>query len=54
MDAVNGVADVLSSIAVGVLWTVAPSAAMAFVVATSLIGASLVWRAGRANGTTAR
>jgi MFS family permease len=53
MDAVNGVADVLSSIVVGVLWTVAPSAAMGFVIAASLFGASLVWRSGRAAMATA-
>jgi hypothetical protein len=42
MDAVNGVADVASSIVVGVLWSASPSAAMAFVIGTSLLGAALV------------
>jgi MFS family permease len=48
MDAVNGVADVLSSIVVGVLWSASPNAAMAFVIGTALLGAALVQTAGNA------
>src|SRR5262249_451433 len=33
---VNGIGDLVSSIAVGALWVVSPAAAMAFVIATSL------------------
>ena len=48
MDGVNGLSDVASSVVVGVLWMVSPTAAMSFVVGTSLLGAFLVWTAGRA------
>jgi MFS family permease len=46
LDGVNGAADVVSSIVVGGLWMVAPGAAMGFVIATSVVGAGLVWSAG--------
>lgn len=39
---VNGAGDLVSSMLVGVLWTISPPAAMAFVIATSLSGAGLI------------
>jgi MFS family permease len=51
MDAVNGVADVASSVLVGALWTLAPSVAMGFVITTSLVGATLLVVAVPANPT---
>jgi hypothetical protein len=42
LDTVNGVGDFVSSIVVGVLWTLRPAAAMGFVIATSLVGAVVV------------
>jgi MFS family permease len=47
---VNGLGDLLSSIVVGVLWAkVSPVAAMAFVIATSLIGAAIIaWSGSKA------
>jgi hypothetical protein len=48
---VNGLGDLLSSIVVGILWAkVSPVAAMAFVIATSLIGAAIIaWSGGKAD-----
>jgi MFS family permease len=43
LDTVNGVGDFVSSIVVGVLWTLRPAAAMGFVIATTLVGAVVVW-----------
>jgi MFS family permease len=46
---VNGVGDLVSSLAVGTLWAfVAPSAAMAFVMTTSLVGAAVIAWSGSA------
>jgi MFS family permease len=42
LAAVNGIGDLVSSIAVGVLWAVSPAAAMAFVIAASLGGAAVI------------
>jgi hypothetical protein len=39
---VNGIGDLVSSITVGVLWTISPTAAMGFVIGTSLIGAAVI------------
>jgi MFS family permease len=39
---VNGIGDVVSSVVVGLLWTVHPAAAMVFVIATSLAGAVVI------------
>jgi hypothetical protein len=39
---VNGIGDLVSSITVGVLWTISPAAAMSTVIATSLAGAVIV------------
>jgi MFS family permease len=39
---INGLGDLFSSAAVGVLWVVSPGWAMAFVIATSLIGAAFI------------
>ena len=39
---VNGVGDVVSSILVGFLWVASPRAAMAFVIATTVLGASVI------------
>lgn len=39
---VNGVGDVVSSAVVGALWVVHPSAAMAYVIAMSLLGAAVI------------
>ena len=39
---VNGVGDLISSIAVGFLWVVSPTAAMVFVIVTSLLGAAVI------------
>ena len=38
----NGVGDLLSSIAVGGLWVLHPTLAMAFVILTSLAGAVII------------
>ncbi len=43
LASVNGVGDILSSVVVGLLWTVSPSVAMTWVVVTSLAGATVVW-----------
>lgn len=47
---VNGLGDLLSSVVVGVLWAkVSPSAAMTFVILTSLIGAAIIaWSGSKA------
>ena len=42
LASVNGVGDMISSAAVGTLWIFSPAAAMAFVIATSLIGSALI------------
>jgi MFS family permease len=42
LDTVNGLGDVISSVAVGVLWHYSPAAAMGYVIVTSLIGAGLI------------
>jgi MFS family permease len=43
LDTVNGIGDLVSSIAVGALWgMVSPAAAMGYVIVTSLTGAALV------------
>lgn len=39
---VNGIGDLISSIAVGVLWAATPLLAMGFVIVTSLIGAGII------------
>jgi MFS family permease len=39
---VNGIGDLVSSIIVGCLWAIAPASAMAFVIATSLVGAFMI------------
>jgi len=39
---VNGLGDFVSSLAVGVLWSVSPQAAMAFVAVVSLVGAAVI------------
>jgi MFS family permease len=39
---VNGLGDLISSIAVGFLWVASPVAAMAFVIVTSLLGAAMI------------
>lgn len=39
---VNGIGDVISSVLVGALWTVSATAAMGFVIVTSLAGAALI------------
>jgi MFS family permease len=39
---INGIGDLVSSIAVGALWLVSPVAAMAFVIVTSLTGAAVI------------
>ncbi len=46
LESVSGVGDIISSIAVGLLWAVAPAAAMGFVILTSLAGAAIVARTG--------
>ncbi|HZS41774.1 MAG TPA: hypothetical protein VFF06_33325 [Polyangia bacterium] len=38
----NGIGDFVSSALVGLLWSVTPTAAMAFVIATSLVGATVI------------
>ncbi len=42
LTTVNGIGDLVSSAVVGALWTVHPTAAMLFVIATSLAGALLI------------
>jgi MFS family permease len=39
---VNGLGDIVSSAAVGFLWAVSPAAAMALVIATSIVGAGII------------
>jgi MFS family permease len=39
---VNGLGDLVSSAAVGFLWAVSPVSAMAFVIATSIVGAGII------------
>jgi MFS family permease len=39
---VNGLGDLVSSVLVGSLWAVSPATAMAFVIATSLVGAAII------------
>jgi hypothetical protein len=39
---VNGIGDLVSSITVGVLWTISPAAAMCFVIIMSLTGAAII------------
>ena len=46
LDTVSGAGDIISSIAVGLLWTVSPAAAMGWVILTSLGGAAIVAHAG--------
>ncbi|MFN8392336.1 MAG: MFS transporter [Bdellovibrionota bacterium] len=41
---VNGLADFVSSVLVGTLWTVSPQVAMSMVIVCSVVGAALVWR----------
>lgn len=43
---VNGVSDFLSSALVGLFWVIAPGLSMGFVIAVSLLGAFIVFRAG--------
>ncbi len=43
---VNGVSDLLSSMAVGILWTFSPVAAMAFVGVTAVSGAAVIFLVG--------
>ena len=45
---VNGIGDFLSSFTVGVLWAFAPVASMVFVIASSLIGATIIAWTGEA------
>ena len=49
---VNGIGDLLSSIIVGVLWAIAPVAAMVFVIATSLLGAIIIATTERQTATS--
>jgi MFS family permease len=42
LAAVNGLGDLISSISVGFLWALSPAAAMAFVIATSIVGAGII------------
>ena len=42
LSTVNGIGDVISSIAVGFLWVVSPALAMGFVIAATVIGATLI------------
>lgn len=39
---INGIGDLISSVVVGALWVLHPSAAMSFVIATSLAGAAII------------
>lgn len=43
---INGIGDFVSSLTVGILWTISPSAAMTFVIATAIAGACVIARAG--------
>ena len=44
LDTANGIGDVVSSMLVGVLWAFSPTLAMGWVIATSLLGATLLLR----------
>lgn len=46
LSTVNGIGDFLSSLVVGVLWTISPLSSMGFVIATSLVGAAIIARTG--------
>jgi MFS family permease len=50
---VNGIGDVVSSVIVGTLWAVSPTLAMAYVIATSLLGAAVIG-ASRPEGPASR
>jgi MFS family permease len=41
---VNGAGDLVSSVVVGALWAVSPEAAMAYVIATSVMGAAVIYQ----------
>jgi MFS family permease len=47
---VNGIGDLVSSVAVGALWVASPKIAMAYVIATALLGAALLSRTKPATG----
>jgi MFS family permease len=54
LECVAGVGDVASSVVVGALWLVSPTAAMAWVIVTSLVGAAAVFLTGFHAVTRAR